>query len=67
MKFSLPHFPLRKKTTKFTKQDERLFAEASELAKLRLEQCIADLHMWLPTTNDTLIGRGPLKKLTNLL
>jgi hypothetical protein len=52
MKFPFPHFPSRKKTPKLTRRDERVFAEASELARLRLEQCIADLHIWLPTTND---------------
>jgi hypothetical protein len=54
MKFPFPHFPSRKKTPKLTRREERVFAEASELARLRLEQCIADLHIWLPTTNDTL-------------
>jgi hypothetical protein len=54
MKFPFPHFPSRKKTAKLTRQDERVFAEASELARLRLEQCIADLHICLPTTNETL-------------
>jgi len=54
MKFPFPHFPSPKKTEKLTRQDERVFAEASELARLRLEQCIADLHIWRSTTNDTL-------------
>jgi hypothetical protein len=54
MKFSFPHFPSRQKTPKLTRRDERVFAEASELARLRLEQCIADLHIWLPTADDTL-------------
>lgn len=45
MKFPFPHFPSRKKTPKLTRRDERVFAEASELARLRLEQCIADLHI----------------------
>jgi len=51
MKFPSPHFPSRQKTAKLTSQEERVFAEASELAQLRLEQCIADLQIWLPTTN----------------
>jgi hypothetical protein len=54
MKFSFPHFPSRKRTAKLTRQDERVFAEAGELARLRLEQCIADSHILLPTTNDIL-------------
>ena len=54
MKFSFRHFPSRKRTAKLTRQEERVFAEAGELARLRLEQCIADLYIWLPPTNDTL-------------
>jgi hypothetical protein len=54
MKFPFPHFPSRQKTAKLTRQDERVFAEASELAQLRLEQCIADLQIWPPTTNHAL-------------
>jgi hypothetical protein len=54
MKFPFPHFPWRKKTAKLTRRDERVFAEASELARLRLEQCISDLHIWLSTANHTL-------------
>ncbi len=57
MKFPFPHFPSRKKTAKLTRQEERVFAEASELAQLRVEQCIADLQIWLPTMNDTRHGR----------
>jgi len=53
MKFPFPSFPSRNMTAKLTRHDERVFAEAGELARLRLEQCIADLHIWLPTTNDT--------------
>jgi len=53
MKFSFRHFPSRKRTAKLTRQDERVFAEGGELARLRLEQCIADLHILLPPTNDT--------------
>ncbi len=57
MKFPFPYFPSRKKTAKLTRQEERVFAEASELAQLRVEQCIADLQIWLPTMNDTRHGR----------
>jgi len=52
MKFS-PPFSLRKHG-KLTRQEEKIFAEASELALLRLEQCIADLHIWVRTRNNTL-------------
>jgi len=54
MKFSFRHFPSRKRTAKLTRHEERVVAEAGELARLRLEQRIADLHIWLPPTNDTL-------------
>jgi len=66
MKF--PHFPSRKKIERLNRQDEKIFAEASELAQLRLEQSIADLRMAVPTMNDTLGPHGtrPLKKFTNL-
>ena len=61
----IPFFPLpiAQKDRETDKADERVFAEASELARLRLEQCIADLHIWLPPTNDTRqwqSGRGVL-------
>ena len=36
MAFPFPRFPLRKKTAKLTRQEERVFAEARELAQLRL-------------------------------
>jgi hypothetical protein len=45
MKLTFPHFRRLKKTAQLTKQDERVFAEASELAQLRLEQCIGDQHI----------------------
>ena len=66
MKF--PHFPSRKKIERLSRQDEKVFAEASELAQLRLEQSIADLRMAVPALNDTLSPHGvrPLKKFTNL-
>jgi hypothetical protein len=38
MKFPFPHFPSRQETAKLTSQEERVFAEAGELARLRLEQ-----------------------------
>ena len=42
----LPHFLSR--THRLSKQDERVFTEARELALLRLEQCIADLRIAAP-------------------
>jgi hypothetical protein len=64
----LPYFSSRKKIERLSRQDEKVFAEASELAQLRLEQSIADLRVWVPTMNDTPVARGarPLKKFTNL-
>ena len=44
----LPHFPALKKIETSGRQDEKVFAEASELALLRLEQCIADLRITVP-------------------
>ena len=63
----LPRFPFRKKVQE-SKQDEKVFAEASELAQLRLEQCIADLDIWPPAIDSTLAPRGhrPLRKFSNL-
>ncbi len=68
MKFPFPQFSSRK-AEKLSRQDERVFAEASELALLRLEQCIADLAILVPTVNNTLPPGGlrPLRKFTNLL
>jgi hypothetical protein len=58
----LPHLPARKNSLgKLSKQDEEVFAQAKELASLRLEQCIADLAISAPTVKDT--NRHPLKKL----
>jgi len=64
----LPHFRSRKKFEKSSKQDEEVFAEASELALLRLEQCIADLRISVPTMRDAIRPRGlqPLRNFTNL-
>ena len=64
----LPHFASRNKFDKLSKQDEEVFAEASELALLRLEQCIADLRISVPIMRDSISPRGlqPLRKYTNL-
>ena len=45
----LPPFLSRKKIEAISKEDEQVFAEAKELALLRLEQSIADLRIWTPT------------------
>jgi hypothetical protein len=67
MKF--PHFSSRKKIDALSKQDEKIFAEASVLAQLRLEQTIADLRITAPTLNATSApGQDrPLRKVTTLL
>lgn len=58
----LPHLPARKNSVgKLSKQDEEVFAQAKELASLRLEQCIADLRISIPTVKDP--SRHPLTKL----
>jgi hypothetical protein len=64
----LPYFSSRNKIESLSREDEKVFAEASELAQLRLEQSIADLRVWVPAMNDTRDGSGsrPLKKITNL-
>jgi hypothetical protein len=41
----LPHFLSIKRIEKLSKQDEKVFTEASELALLRLEQCVANVRM----------------------
>jgi hypothetical protein len=58
MKFPFPHFPSHQKTAKLTSQGKRVLAEASELAQLRADQCIADLQNWLPTTNHVPHGQS---------
>jgi hypothetical protein len=64
----LPHFASRKKLDKLSKQDEEVFAEASELALLRLEQCIADLRISAPIMRDPIRPDGlqPLRKYPNV-
>jgi hypothetical protein len=64
----LPHFPSRKKVENLSKQDEEVFAEASELAVLRLEQCIADLQISVPSMRDAIRPHGlqPLRNYPNL-
>ena len=64
----LPYFVSRKKVHDLSKHEEQVFAEASELALLRLEQCIADLQIPVPIMKDTIRPRGPqpLRKSTHL-
>lgn len=50
----LPHFLFRQEFARHSKQDDKVFAEASELASLRLEQCIADLEISVPTVRGTI-------------
>ena len=50
----LPHFPSRKEFKQLSKQEEQVFAEARELALLRLEQCIADLRLSVSTMRDAM-------------
>ncbi len=56
----LPHFPFRQKY--------EVFAAASELASLRLEQCIADLGMSSAPMRDVIRSGGiqPPIESTNL-
>lgn len=63
----LPHFASRKKFDKLSKQDEEVFAEATQLALLRLEQCIADLRISIPIMRDANRPNGleSLSKHTN--
>jgi len=64
----LPHFASRKQFDKLSKQDEEVFADATELARLRLEQCIADLRISVPIImRDAIRPRAlqPLRKYTN--
>ena len=44
MKLAFPHFHFHKHPVQQKKKDEVVFAEARELAQLRLEQCVADLQ-----------------------
>jgi len=61
----LPLFPARKKSPEYlSTTDEEVFAQAKELASLRLEQCIADLQIVVPKVQDA--TRPPLRKV-NLL
>jgi len=49
MKFLFPKLLLRRR-------DAKVFAEASALALLRLEQCIADQYISVPRFEDRLAG-----------
>jgi hypothetical protein len=54
-----PHFKSRKRIGSQSIQDEKVFAEASELAQRRLEGCIADLQTRLGTMKETEDPCGP--------
>ena len=63
----LPRFQSLQRAEKASKLDEQVFAEASELALLRLEQCIADLRIWIPTVREvTRAQHRSLKKFPGL-
>lgn len=47
-----PRFTSRKSDERLSSHDETVFAEASELAHLRLQQCIADLRTRLAALNE---------------
>ena len=63
----LPQFSSRRNSQKPNKQDDEVFAEASELAMLRLEQCMADLGITAPEIKGPVEPRGlsPLRRFTN--
>jgi len=56
MKF--PQLRIGKKAQTMSRQDEEVFLEASQLARLRLEQCIADLEILAPAIDDMGVRRG---------
>ena len=66
-RMKLPQFPSRKNSQKPNKQDDEVFAEASELAVLRLEQCMADLRISVPELAGPMQPRGlhPLRRFTD--
>jgi hypothetical protein len=45
-------FPRLVHDGKLSKQGEEVFAQAKELAALRLEQCVADRQMFVPSITD---------------
>ena len=48
---------------KLSRRDQKIFAEACELALLRLEQCIADSYISVPRMDDRLVdGWMPTSK-----
>jgi hypothetical protein len=54
----LPNFLSIKKVEKLSRRDEKVFSEASALALLRLEQCIADLRIPTPATSKAIRTGG---------
>lgn len=51
MRFLLPKFS-SSRPGKLSRRDAKIFAEACELALLRLEQCIADSYICVLTSDD---------------
>jgi len=54
MRFSLPKFSSGR-PGKLSRKDAKVFAEACQLALLRLEQCIADSYITVPRMDDRLV------------
>lgn len=54
----LPHFLSIKRIEKLSERDEKVFTEASELALLRLKQCIPDLPNPVPAMRSAIRPRG---------
>lgn len=62
-RMKLPQLSSRTKSPEqLSKKDEEVFAEAKELASLRLEQCLADLRIFVPAIQHG--PRHPLKKIS---
>ena len=57
-RMKLPQFSSRKNSQKPKTQDDEVFAEASQLAMLRLEQCMADLRISVPELAGPIQPRG---------
>jgi hypothetical protein len=58
MRFLFPTFSSRR-PGKLSRKDAKVFAEACQLALLRLEQCIADSYISKPRMDDRRIGGWP--------
>jgi hypothetical protein len=63
MRFSLPKFS-SSRPGRLSRKDAKVFAEACQLALLRLEQCIADSYIAVPRMDDRMVDAwmpGPKK------